>query len=312
MTLAILCSGQGGQHASMFELTGDAPEAASLFVHATALLGKDPRSWVRSAEHAALFENRTAQMLCVLQALCAASVFADVLPQRRCLAGYSVGEVAAWGVGGLIDGSRTLDLVAARAEAMDAANQGDEGMLFIRGLDLAAIDSLCANREAAIAIVNPGYAYVLGGRRPALAAIAAEALRLGATRAVAISVEVASHTYLMKAASAAFLHEMVNMRLESAPRTGVRIFSGVDGASVLDARNDAVKLAAQISHPIRWDSCLESCVEAGAVAFLELGPGRALVEMAALAYPGIPARSVDDFRSIEGVRTWLSRVINRT
>ena len=34
-------------------------------------------------------------------------------------------------------------------------------------------------------------------------------------------------------------------------------------------------------------------VEAGAVAFLELGPGRALAEMAASAYPAIPARSIE-------------------
>ena len=72
------------------------------------------------------------------------------------MAGYSVGEVAAWGVGRLIDGFCTLDFVAALAKAMDAGNQGNEGMLFVRGLDLASIDSLCANREATIAIVNPG------------------------------------------------------------------------------------------------------------------------------------------------------------
>jgi [acyl-carrier-protein] S-malonyltransferase len=108
-----------------------------------------------------------------------------------------------------------------------------------------------------------------------------------------------------------FSHEMVNVRLESAPRMGMRIFSGIDGASVLDTRDGAMKLATQISHPVRWASCFESCVEAGAVAFLELGPGRALVEMAVLAYPGIPARSLDDFRSLHGVRTWLSRVMSR-
>ena len=48
MTLAILCSGQGGQHPDMFALTGDAPEAAGLFAHAAKLLGADPRDFVRS------------------------------------------------------------------------------------------------------------------------------------------------------------------------------------------------------------------------------------------------------------------------
>ena len=49
MTIAILCSGQGRQHAEMFALTGDAPEAGSLFAHAATLLGgRDPREVVRT------------------------------------------------------------------------------------------------------------------------------------------------------------------------------------------------------------------------------------------------------------------------
>jgi [acyl-carrier-protein] S-malonyltransferase len=49
-------------------------------------------------------------------------------------------------------------------------------------------------------------------------------------------------------------------------------------------------------------------VEAGASTFLELGPGRALSEMATSAYPGIPARSLEDFRTLTGARTWLARL----
>jgi [acyl-carrier-protein] S-malonyltransferase len=49
-------------------------------------------------------------------------------------------------------------------------------------------------------------------------------------------------------------------------------------------------------------------VEAGARVFFELGPGRALAEMAAGSYPGMTARSFDDFRSLEGVRAWLQSV----
>jgi [acyl-carrier-protein] S-malonyltransferase len=99
------------------------------------------------------------------------------------------------------------------------------------------------------------------------------------------------------------------MHLQPSPRTGTRLFSGIDGDAVLDAKNDVNKLALQISQPIQWARCLESCVEAGAVAFLELGPGRALAEMAGSVYPHIPTRSLDDFRSAQGARDWLSRVI---
>jgi [acyl-carrier-protein] S-malonyltransferase len=306
--IAILCSGQGRQHADMFRITGDAPEASALFVHATTLLGSDPRSWVRSAGEDALHRDRTAQLLCTLQALSAAAVLADLIPQRRCLAGYSVGEVAAWSIAGMMADADALNLVAQRADAMDAAKKSEQGMLFIRGLPRAAIDALCAGCEAAIAIVNPGDAWVLGGRRSALDAIAIEAVHRGASRVVPVPVHVASHTYLMADASPVFRGNLAAVRFQPAPRAGSRLISSIDGTAVFDTLAGLDKLASQISHPVQWARCLASCVEAGARAFFELGPGHALADMVTGSYPGIMARSFDDFRSLQGVRTWLRRV----
>jgi [acyl-carrier-protein] S-malonyltransferase len=59
---------------------------------------------------------------------------------------------------------------------------------------------------------------------------------------------------------------------------------------------------------VQWAACLHACVEAGATAFLELGPGRALSEMAASAHPHATARSLEDFRTLRGVRDWLARL----
>ncbi|MBN3787414.1 malonate decarboxylase subunit epsilon, partial [Burkholderia sp. Ac-20353] len=95
------------------------------------------------------------------------------------------------------------------------------------------------------------------------------------------------------------------------PLPGARLVSGIDGASVLDVADGLDKLARQIAEPVEWAACLAGCVEAGATAFLELGPGRALAEMAAGAYPALPARSLADFRSIDGVTSWLARVAHR-
>lgn len=305
MTLAILCSGQGAQHAGMFELTAHAPAAAALFGHARALLGHDPCEF----ERANLFDNRTAQLLCTLQAVAAMAVLAEVLPRRRCIAGYSVGEVAAWSVAGLIEPTATLDLVAARAQAMNAASQEQpQGMLFVRGLDRDSVDHLCDGQQAAIAIANPGDAWVIGGLSSALSAIAIAAMAAGATRVVPVPVAVASHTYLLADAARAFRGVLGGTSMARAPLPGSRLLSGLDAASVLNVEEGVAKLARQVCEPIDWAACLAACVEAGASAFLELGPGRALAEMAAGAYPAIPARSLDDFHSLTGVASWLSRV----
>jgi [acyl-carrier-protein] S-malonyltransferase len=307
MTLAILCSGQGGQHAGMFALTGACPAAQALFAQAATLLGHDPRSWVSSVEAAALHANRTAQLLCVLQALCAAAALENALPRQRCVAGYSVGEIAAWSVAGLFAPRDALVLTAARAEAMDAARHGVQGMLFIRGLSRAVIEGLLAGQDAAIAIINPGDAFVVAGTHAALQSIAAAAQRQGAARVIPVGVEIASHSPLMREASATFGTQLAHVSVADTPTPGTRLFSGIDGAVVLHGPAAVRKLASQLSQPVQWAACLDACVEAGADAFLELGPGRALAEMAANAHPGVAARSVDEFKSLEGVRAWLAR-----
>jgi len=307
MTLAILCSGQGGQHAGMFLLTAACPSAQELFAQATSLLGHDPRSWVGTADEASLHANRTAQLLCVLQALCAAAALEDALPRQRCIAGYSVGEMAAWSVAGLLAPRDALALTAARADAMDAARRGAQGMLFIRGLSRAVVDGLLAEQDAAVAIVNPRDAFVVAGTQAALQSVAAAARRRGAGRVVPVGVEVASHSPLMREAGTAFRAQLAHVSVAAAPASGTRLFSGIDGAMVLNGPAAVDKLAAQLSQPVQWADCLDACVEAGADAFLELGPGRALAEMAATVHPGVVARSVDEFKSLQGVRAWIAQ-----
>jgi [acyl-carrier-protein] S-malonyltransferase len=310
MTLALLCSGQGNQHAEMFRTTGSVPAAQPLFEHAATLLGGDPRTVFERAGNTC-FDNRPAQLLCTLQALAAHAAVRDVLPRRLCIAGYSVGELAAWGVAGALTGEETLDLAAARADAMTAAataTAGPQGMLFVRGLLLEQITSLCNTREAALAIANPGDAWVIGGRRDALDLIAGEATQLGAARVGMINVAVASHTRFMDTAATAFSHRLSSAHVAARLAPGIRLFSGIDGAAVFNTTDGAAKLARQISQTIHWEACLQACVEAGTTAFLELGPGRALTDMATGAHPGIPARSLDDFRDLSGARDWLAKV----
>jgi [acyl-carrier-protein] S-malonyltransferase len=306
MSLAILCSGQGQQHPGMFALTGNAPAAANLFAHAATLLsGLDPRDLVQTAPSSTLHRNRVAQILCTLQALAAAATLRDAMPDRSIVAGYSVGEMAAWGVAGLLSQYDTLDLVARRAELMDAATPAGDGMLFVRGISRQAVDGLCKRYDTAIAIVEPGDAFVLGGSREALELLGDEAKAMKATHVVDIPVEVASHTKRLGSASLAF-REVLSQVPVRPPTTSSRLLSGTDGAPVIELDRGLDKLAAQISHTVHWADCLQGCVEARASAFLELGPGSALSNIVAGAYRELPTRSLEDFRTLEGARAWIT------
>ena len=305
--IAILCSGQGTQHAGMFDLVAQAPEAQPILAAAGDVLGRDPRQFVREADAATLFSNRVGQVLCCTQALAAWAIIQPHLPGTAVLAGYSVGELAAWGCAGLLEPKEVLRLAVLRAEAMDAAGGGDTGLAAILGLNQAQVEGLCRSHDTHVAIINGEEFFVVGGRKAALAGIRDEAKAAGATGATLLQVAVASHTPLLAEASRRFGEVLARLELPRAPSSGVRLLSGVDGDVVFDVRAGSRKLAAQISQTLRWSACLDGCRAAGAEAVLELGPGHTLAGMARQMFSETTIRSVEDFRTPGGVVAWLQR-----
>src|ERR1700722_1847319 len=141
---AVICSGQGYQGVGIFDLLADAPEAIPVFKAAEFVLeGKDPRQLVRKSSSDELHADKVGQILCCTQAMAAWAVLAAKVPRPLVVAGYSVGELAAWGVAGLLDYDGVLDLVVQRAVAMDEATTETAGLVAIRGLKRATLEPIC-------------------------------------------------------------------------------------------------------------------------------------------------------------------------
>ena len=86
-----------------------------------------------------------------------------------------------------------------------------------------------------------------------------------------------------------------------------RLLSGVDGDAVHDVETGCDKLARQICTRVDWMARLESCREAEAVRAFELGPGTALSRTAAPYFSSKCPLETDEFRTMAGLRAWLSR-----
>jgi [acyl-carrier-protein] S-malonyltransferase len=306
MTLALLLSGQGHQNPGMFALTAEAPEAQAIFAAARPLLGgTDPRDLVGRPD-ADLHGNRTGQILCCVAALAGWRVIASALPVRTIVAGYSVGDLAAWALAGRLAPAAVLRLSAARAEAMDAASGSGFGLAGIRGVALDRVAALAERHGCHLAIRNGPDSAVVGGPRAALEALRTEAVAAGAQRAVLLDVRTPSHTPLLAAASARF-REHLAAEAPLRPEPGApRLVAGLDGAAVFDGRAGLDKLARQISETIDWAACLTAVREFGAGAVLELGPGQALATMARDALPDARVHALADFRSSDGLRDWIT------
>jgi [acyl-carrier-protein] S-malonyltransferase len=292
----------------MFDLVANCPEAEPVFAVAAGVLGQDPRRFVRVAAPVDLFSDRSGQILCCTQALAARAALGGAWPARAVIAGYSVGELAAWGCAGAVDGPDILHLAQGRAAMMDAAAPSDGGLAAIVGLRRPTLEPILARDAVYIAIVDGLDTFVVGGHRAGLKAACEEAAARGARRTVSLRVAVPSHTPLLVEATAQF-RAVLREASPRLPSASYRLLSGIDGETIYDIETGIDKLARQISATINWAACLESCRSAGAEAALELGPGTALSRMASALFPDGRARAVDEFRTLTGLRTWLQRAM---
>lgn len=307
MTLAVLCSGQGNQHAGMLDLLDADPESRQVLDEAGASLGFELRLAVAGSTD--IFENVVAQPLICVSQLAAWYALRAALPAPTAFAGYSVGELASYACADAMDARQLALLARQRAQVMeDAAKTHPGGLIAVRGMRREDIDLLCEGHELWVAIVVDEAGFVLGGSQAAVDQFK-DAVRGRDARVTCLKVGVPSHTPLLAQAVDRFrdLLEHSTLRAPMAP-----VLSGID-ASLITQRADAIDtLARQIGQTIDWCRCLDTLYERGCRVFLELGPGSALARMVRARFTDVEARAVDDFCSLPAVVVWtMSRLVRK-
>ena len=300
MTLAVLCPGQGAQHARMLDVMLRHAEARSIFDAAAAALDDDPRRWL--SDDVDLFANAFAQPLICTAQLAAWAVLAPRIARPVAFAGYSVGELACYGLAGTLDAAALARLARERARLMDAAAVGTPGgLVAIRGLTRARTERCCVGERAWVAIANGTDAFVVGGTHAALAVVERRA-REDSAQVTPLRVGIPSHTPLLASAVAPF-RAVLSQGLSRTPSPPV--VAGVD-ARLVTTGSDAIEaLATQLNRTIEWAQCIDALYERGCRVFVELPPGHALSRMARERYDDIEARGIDEFRELEAVVHWL-------
>ena len=297
MSFALLFSGQGTQHSDMLPWLAD----DALVRNTCARLGVG--DWRASlADPAWAQRNQNAQTLLTGLALAAWNQLAARVAPPAAVAGYSVGELAAFSAAGVIDADAAAALAAVRAEAMDRCTaHAPGGLLAVSGLAEIRLEQLLIDTGVALAIRNGIESVIVGGPHAALDEAERIASRHGA-QCTRLRIDVASHTPWMREAAASFSQALANVPFH-AP-TSVLFSNARD--RIKHAASARVALAAQIDSTVRWDECMENVAARQVACVLEVGPGQALARMWNQRYPTVPARACDDFRSAAAIAAWLN------
>ena len=291
---AILCPGQGAQSATMFELTA---------AQAAAQLPPDLTAAATNPEQ--LFANRCAQPLLIAVGMLRWQALRASVPTPSLIAGYSVGELTAYAVAGALDGAASLATARLRAESMDRCVDPAQphAMLALSGLTRTDLCRLLQQHALHLAIDNGVDRWVVGGLAQQASGLERQVAALGGTCRL-LPVAVASHTPLMLPARVSFAQWLAT---QAWGKFSAPVLRGIDGATIRDAGAAQAALVDQLTRPVRWADCMDTCSEGGIEVALELGPGDALSRLLRTRHPSIACRSIDEFRSLEAAAGWVNR-----
>ena len=212
-------------------------------------------------------------------------------------AGHSVGEIAAYAIGGVLSADDAVALAATRGSemakacaleptGMSAVLGGDETEVLARLEDLELVP---ANRNAAGQIVA-------AGRLDALEKLAENPPEKARVRQLATAG--AFHTHFMASALDGYAAAAANV--ETSEPTAI-VLSNADGLPVASASDAMTKLIAQLTRPVRWDLCTETLRQRNVTAVVEFPPAGTLTGIAKRELRGIGTHAVKSPADLDGL-----------
>lgn len=271
--IALVFSGQGAQYTGMGkDLYDNSPEARAVFNMADSIRPGTSKQCFE-ADTATLSETLNTQPCVFTVNLAAARAVLATGIKPDCLAGFSLGEIDALAVSGILSDEEAFKLVCKRAEYMDAAAKKKKGaMAAILRLSAAQVEQLCRETNNRVWPVNynsPGQLVVAGLAEHMDDFYAAVKANKG--RVVPLSVSGAFHSPLMREASRELYEYMKDVEFKDPT---IPVYSNYSAEIYESHYREFVR--EQICNPVRWQTIVENIVEEDVDYFIEVGVGKTL------------------------------------
>jgi [acyl-carrier-protein] S-malonyltransferase len=305
MVIAFLFPGQGSQTVGMGRgFYESSARAKAIFEEANDTLGTDLTRVIFEGPEGDLALTANTQPAVLTVSVAVAAVCADRGLRPAIAAGHSLGEYSALVVAGALAFSDAIRVVRKRGEFMQASVPvGTGAMAAIMGLDLAAVEALCAETAQGevveVANINSPAQIVIAGHRTAVERAVARARNLGGrVKGLLLPVSAPFHCALMAPAAELLARELADIPVVD-PR--LPVVRNVDGGVTRTAAEVKPFLLRQVASPVRWTDCMSRLAREGATGFVEVGPGRVLSGLVKRTVEGGVGLSVEDPAGLEQV-----------
>ena len=273
--IAFVFSGQGAQYSGMGkELYNSSQSAKSVY---------DMANSIRKGTSIQCFED-TAEELCqtvntqpcvFTVDLAAARTLVEKGIKPDCVAGFSLGEIAAIAFCGMLSDEEAFKLVCKRGELMDkAANANPGAMVAVLKLPAETVEEICKKFDKTYPVNYNSAAQTVVATTDEAADKLCEAVKEAGGTAKKLAVSGAFHSPFMADAANGLAEYLKNVEF-SEPE--IPIYSNYTAQPYEGDYKALVK--AQVENPVRWQKIVENMVESGVDTFIEVGVGKTLMNL---------------------------------
>ncbi len=292
--IAFVFSGQGAQAPGMGKSLYETSAKAKELYDAAEILrpGTMEQSFNGSAEE--LKETKNTQPCLYLVDLCAALALNENGVYADCVAGFSLGEIAALAYAGAYSQEDGFRIVTKRGELMQiAAESHNTAMAAVLKVDSETVKKVCAEFEHVYPVnFNSPVQTVVAGAVDELVAFKTKMSEYPC-RIMDLAVSAAFHSPYMKTASESFGKSLTEFEI-NAPK--MPVYANVTFLPYPDDVKET--LAAQMMSPVQWQKTIETMIADGVTAFIETGVGKTLCGLIKKISSDVKIYNVSDAESL--------------
>lgn len=305
--VAFLFPGQGAQYPGM---SGDFYQSFAVsretFEEADDLLGRSLSEVILEGPENVLVETRNSQTGIYVASVAALRAIQSLFPQVTpyLTAGLSLGEYTAMHAAEKVSFAEGLTLVDYRARYMNDACEAHPGtMMVILGMKDEEVETMVKEmnipNDLWVANFNCPGQVVISGTLKGVEAGATEAKARGAKRVLPLQVHGAFHSGLMVDAQNRLRSHVMDANIA---KNDCGLAMNVNGVIEKNPETIRENLVLQVTHPVRWQQCIQAMVKEGVDLFVEVGCGKTLAgfnKKIGVEAPTISIERVEDLKKLE-------------